>query len=88
MVESLAPLAERFEQCRQLDLPKAPRRLREIPDGALQHRSHAHAVSRGIVMERHRDLDQTLEKLLVFGRRRAPDIFQGFVGVEKLAVVE
>ena len=39
-------------------------------------------------MKGHRDLNQSLKKLLVFRRRRAPDIFEGFVSVEELCVVE
>ena len=88
MVERFAPVAEGLKQGRQLDMPKAPRRLGEIRDGAFQHRSHAHPVSRGIVVEGYRDLYHTLKKLLVFGRCRAPDVFEGFVGVEELGVIE
>jgi hypothetical protein len=40
-----------------LNLPKAPRWLREILYGALKHGPHTNAVSRGVVMESYRDLD-------------------------------
>ncbi len=88
MVERFAPLAKGLKQGRQLDMPKAPRRLGKIPDGAFQHRSHAHTVSRGIVVKGYRDLNHALKKLLVFGRCRAPDVFEGFVGVEEFGVIE
>jgi len=34
------------------------------------------------------DLNHSLEKLFVFGRRSTPDIFEGFVSVEELGLVE
>ena len=34
------------------------------------------------------DLDHPLKKLLVFGRRGAPDVLEGFVSVEELGIVE
>jgi len=36
----------------------------------------------------HGNLHQSLKKLLVFGRHRAPDIFERFMGVEKFGAVE
>jgi hypothetical protein len=88
IVESVAPLAERLKQCRQLDLPKAPRRLSKIPHGPFQHRPHTNPVSCGVVVKGYGNLHQPLKKLFVFGRYSAPDIFERFVGVEKLGVVE
>ena len=88
VVEGLAPLAERIEECGHFDMPEASRRLGEIPDGALQHRPHTDAVSGGVMMERYSDLDQPLKKLLVFGWGSAPNIFEGFVSVEEVRLVE
>ena len=39
-------------------------------------------------MKGHGDLNQSLKKFLVFGRCSAPNVFEGFMGVEKLGVVE
>jgi hypothetical protein len=39
-------------------------------------------------MECYGDLDQPLKKLLVFGRGGAPNIFEDFVGVEEVGLVE
>src|ERR1700685_520406 len=72
----------------QFNSPETSRRLGEILYGALQYRPHAYAVSRGIVMEGHGDLDQSLKKLFVFWRCGAPDVFECLVGVEEFRVVE
>jgi len=71
-----------------MDLSKAPRRLGKIPYGTLEHGSHTHPVPRGVVMEGYGNLNQSLEKLFVFGWCSAPDVFEGFVRVEELGVVE
>jgi len=39
-------------------------------------------------MEGHCDLNQSLKKFLVFGRCSAPNVFEGFVGVEELGFVQ
>ena len=39
-------------------------------------------------MEGHGDLNQSLKKSLVFGRCSAPNVFEGFVGVEELSFVQ
>ncbi len=39
-------------------------------------------------MEGHGDLNQSLKKFLVFGRRTAPNVFEGFVGVEERSFVQ
>ena len=39
-------------------------------------------------MEGHGDLYQSLKKFLVLGRCSAPNIFEGFVSVEELGLVE
>jgi hypothetical protein len=88
IVERFAPLAERLNQCRQLDLSKAPRWLGKIPYGAFQYRSHAHSVSRGMVVKGYGNLNQSLKKLFVFGRCSAPNILEGFMSVEEFGVVE
>jgi hypothetical protein len=71
-----------------LDLPKAPGGLRKVLDSALQHRSHAHPVSRGIVVKGDGNLNQSSKKLFVFWRGGAPDVFEGFVGVEEFGFVK
>jgi hypothetical protein len=71
-----------------MDLSKAPRGLGKILYGAFQHRSHTQPVSRGIVVEGHGHLDQSLAKLLVFGRGGAPNVFEDFVSVKELRAVE
>lgn len=88
IVDGLAPLVERLEQSRQMDLSKVPRRLGQIRYGSFQHRSHAHAVAGGVVVKGNSNLNQSLKKLLVFGRGSAPDVFEGLVSVEELGVVE
>jgi hypothetical protein len=88
VVEGLAPLAERMEKCGHFDMPEGSRRLGEIPDSALEHRPHADAVSGGVMMERDSDLDQPLKKLLIFGWGGAPNIFEGFVSIEEVGLVE
>ena len=54
IVERFAPLAEGLKQWRQLNLPKASRRLGKIPYSAFQHGSHTYAVSGGVMMKSHR----------------------------------
>ncbi len=71
-----------------MDTAKASRRLGEIPYRTLQHRPHTDAVSGRVMMECYGDLDQPLKKLLVFGRGGAPNIFEDFVGVEEVGLVE
>jgi hypothetical protein len=88
MVEGFTPLNERLKQGCQMDFSKASRGLGKIPDGALQHGSHTHAVPCRAVMEGHGNLNQSLEKLFVFGRCGAPDVFEDLVRVEELGVVE
>jgi len=88
IVECFTPLAEGLKQCRQLDVPKASRRLGEILYGAFQHRSHTHPVSGGVMMKGDSDLNHPLEELLVLGGRRPPDVFEGFVSIKELGFVE
>ena len=45
-------------------------------------------VSRGMVVKGYGNLNQSLKKLFVFGRCRAPDVFEGFMSVEEFGVVE
>jgi len=71
-----------------LNLSKASRWLGEILYGTLQHRPHTHPVSCGVMMKGHGDLNQSLKKFLVFGRCSAPNVFEGFVGVEELSFVQ
>ena len=62
--------------------------LLQILYGAPQHPSHSHPVSRGIVVEGYGNLHHSLKKLLILRRRSAPDVFEGFVSIEELGVVE
>jgi hypothetical protein len=39
-------------------------------------------------MEGNGDLDQALQKLFVFRRGRAPDVFQQFVGVKEFGLIK
>jgi hypothetical protein len=41
-----------------------------------------------VVVERHRDLDESLQKLALRFGRGAPDIFEDFVGLEEFGGVE
>lgn len=41
-----------------------------------------------MVMKRHRDLDQTLQKQLFWRRSSPPDIFEYFMGLEECSLVE
>jgi hypothetical protein len=77
-----------LKQSRQLDLLKAPRRLGKIPYRTFQHGSHTHPIAFGMVVEGYGNLDHALKELFVFGRCGAPDVFEGFVGVEEFGVVE
>jgi hypothetical protein len=88
MVESFTPLPERLQQGRQLNLPKTPRRLGEVPYGAFEDGAHADPVSSGVMMEGNRDLNHPLEKLFVFRRCGAPDVLEGFVSVVEISLVE
>ena len=45
-------------------------------------------ISTGMVNERHRDLDQALYKCLFGGWRGAPNVLQGFMGLEEFAPVK
>jgi hypothetical protein len=40
------------------------------------------------VVKGYGNLHHALNELFVLGRHSAPDIFEGFVGVEKLGVIE
>jgi hypothetical protein len=40
------------------------------------------------MMEGHGNLNQSLKKFLVFGRRSAPNLFEGFVSVEERSFVQ
>jgi hypothetical protein len=71
-----------------MDVSKVPRRLGKIPYRAFQHRSHTHAVARRVVVEGYCNLHQSLKKPLVFGRRKAPDVFEDLMGIKELRTVE
>ena len=66
----------------------------EIPKRASQNRARTHQIARGVVMKSDRQLNQPLYVLSEMpargpvARQRAPDVFENFMSVEKVSLVE
>ena len=71
-----------------MDPAKALGIKRNISRRAAQHRPGSCQITVSIMVQCHRHLDQSLQKLLLRLRGGAPDVLQGLVGVEKGGAVE
>ena len=60
----------------------------QIPCRAPEQRARSHFIASGMVVECYGNLNQSLKKFLFFPSRRTPDIFEHFMSVEKLGMVE
>ena len=71
-----------------MDPATAFRIKREISKRTSQHRARASQIPIAIMVERHRHLDESLEKLLFGLRGGAPDVFERLVRLKKSGPVE
>src|SRR5579863_8296809 len=78
------PLPERRNQLAHSNPPKLRRTLRQIPPRPLHQRTGPHHIPRRLMMQRHRRLNQTLQKLLLHPVRLAPNILPNLMRVIKL----
>src|ERR1700682_2713945 len=60
----------------------------QIPRAALEQGACAHKIPSRVMMEGNRDLNQSLQELLFFRGRRAPNIFPDLVCVEEATAVK
>jgi hypothetical protein len=60
----------------------------QIPRAALEQGTCAHEIPGRAMMEGNRDLDQPLQELFFFRRRRAPNVFPDLVCVEECGAIE
>jgi hypothetical protein len=60
----------------------------QIPRAALEQGACADKIPSRVMMEGNRDLNQSLQELLFFRRRRAPNVFPDLVCVEEFRAVE
>ena len=60
----------------------------QIPRAALEQGACADEIPGRVMMEGHRDLNQSLQELLFFRGRGAPNIFPDLVCVEECGFVE
>jgi hypothetical protein len=60
----------------------------QIPRAALEQGACADEIPSRVMMEGHRDLNQSLQELLFFRRRRAPNVFPDLVCVEECGAIE
>jgi hypothetical protein len=90
MIQVLPPGCQLGAQPVEIEFGERAVRAVEIAHGTLENRARAHIVAFGVVMKSDRQLNHTLE---VPARRAmkgclAPDVFEDFVGVEKVGAVE
>ena len=71
-----------------MDAAKAFGIKREISKRASQYRPRSRQIPVSVVVQRHRHLDQSLQKLLLRLGGGAPDVFERLMGVEKGGPVE
>jgi|HubBroStandDraft_6_1064221.scaffolds.fasta_scaffold1450107_1 hypothetical protein len=71
-----------------MDPAKTLRITREISEAAPQHRPRPDRVSIAVMVERYRDLDQSLQEFLFRQRRGTPDVLKGFMGVKEGGSIE
>jgi hypothetical protein len=60
----------------------------QIPRAAIEQGTCADDIPSRVMMEGHRDLNQSLQKLLFFRRCRPPNVFPDLVGVEEAGAVK
>jgi hypothetical protein len=77
-----------LHQGRELDSAEILRLAGEIPHSPFHNRSHSNQIPGRMMVEGNRKLDHALQKPLLLSRRRAPHVFQDFVGFEEFSSVE
>lgn len=87
-VERIAPSVERVEQRSQVQSPVLFGIQRQITPGALQQRPAAHSVPARVMVQGHRNLDQSLQKLAFRFGRGTPDILQDLVRFKETVLIE
>jgi hypothetical protein len=60
----------------------------QIPSASIEQGTCADEIPRRVVMEGDRDLNQSLQELLLFRQCGAPNVFPDLVCVEEAAAVE
>ena len=74
----------------EIEIGKRAVRAADVAHGTLQNRARTHMVAFGLVMKSDCQLNHTLHVAAQgpVARQRTPDIFENFVGVEKMGSVE
>jgi hypothetical protein len=86
--QGISPSSQRPHKWREFDSAKTVGLSAKIPYASLHNGSHPNPISGGVMVESNRELDDSLQKLFLLSRRRAPDVFQNFVGFKKVPLVE
>jgi hypothetical protein len=82
------PHPQRLQQLSHPNPPKLARTPRQIPPCPLHQRTSPHHIPRRVMMQRHRCLNQPLEKSLLHPMRLAPHVLPNLVRVIKLARIK
>src|SRR6266849_703119 len=92
--EMLLPICQISAQGIEIEAGKRAFRALEIAQGTFQNRARTNKVALGLMMKGDRQLNQTLEVQTemagarAIARYRAPDVFENFMSVEEVGVVE
>ena len=86
--QSLVAVCDHLQQCSQVDTAKIVGIRRQIARTPRQQRFCAYAITRGMVMQPDRYLNQALQEFLLCGRSRAPNVLPDFVRVIEIRQIE
>src|ERR1043166_9687864 len=86
----LAPWLQTRAQALPVDLRKKFFRALNVAQSTLQHGTGAHQIASGLMMKRHRQLNQSLEMApaVAVAGSLAPHVFESLVGVEEVPGVK
>jgi hypothetical protein len=88
MVERVAPLVDSPEEGRQVESPMLVGIQGQVPPSALEQGAASHRIPTRMMVQRHRNLDQSLQKPALWLGRDAPDIFQDLVCLKETVLIE
>ena len=90
MIQITLPDFQLSAQPVEIEIGERAVRAADIAHGTLQNRARTHMVAFGFVMKGDCQLNHTLHVAAQgpVARQRTPDIFENFVGVEKMGSVE
>jgi len=88
MVERVAPLVDSPEEGRQVQSPMLVGIQGQVAPSALEQGAASHRIPARMMVQRHRNLDQSLQKPALWLGREAPDILQDLVCFKEVGSVE